>query len=194
MDESRWLRLGRIDWYTVWSTAPLALLVVVAVQFAQASFTLGRQGGFAVVAVVYALGALAPVVIAQLRSPQPWVNLARGELRMGRRVLRFEQIERAVLTVMVTRRTRVLVLHFGAEKGGMARAVLRDRSGNPIEAHDAALLVAVLDRSNVRMPEAKEDPSGRFARYNFPGHVTKDEAIALVRNPPDKDDPLPIPT
>ena len=35
-------------------------------------------------------------------------------------------------------------------------------------------------------------PTGRFARYNFPGYLTLEDAIAVVESPPGPKDPLPV--
>jgi hypothetical protein len=43
------------------------------------------------------------------------------------------------------------------------------------------------------MPISKDDPTGRFARFNFPTSVTKDEALDLVLHPPAFGEPIPIP-
>lgn len=42
------------------------------------------------------------------------------------------------------------------------------------------------------MPFSADDPKGRFAKYNFPGHVDRDTAIDLVLHTPKVGDPLPV--
>ena len=51
---------------------------------------------------------------------------------------------------------------------------------------------AALERSTIAQPTSSHDPSGRFARYNFPGTLSRDEAVALVRRIPLPGEPLPI--
>lgn len=56
------------------------------------------------------------------------------------------------------------------------------------------ILLTLLPHSSIVMPESHYDPKGKFAKYNFPSHITKDEAIALMENPPGPGDPLPVPS
>jgi hypothetical protein len=51
----------------------------------------------------------------------------------------------------------------------------------------------MLRQSAIEMPASPDDPKGRFARFNFPTNITKDEALELVAHPPATADRLPIP-
>ena len=45
-------------------------------------------------------------------------------------------------------------------------------------------LLEMLPLTSIAMPVDQYDPSGRFARHNFPSNLTIDDAIELVRHPP----------
>ena len=70
--------------------------------------------------------------------------------------------------------------------------LLRDAKQQTLEPEVAALVQDLLRQSNVQMPVSPDDPKGRFARFNFPTNVTKEEALALVAHPPTPTDELPI--
>ena len=42
------------------------------------------------------------------------------------------------------------------------------------------------------MPQTPNDPTGRFARYNFPGSLGREDALDVVLDPPTIDDPSPV--
>jgi hypothetical protein len=44
------------------------------------------------------------------------------------------------------------------------------------------------------LPETPDDPTGKFTWFNFPGSITREQAIDVVLHPPAFDDPLPIPS
>ncbi|MGG7508212.1 hypothetical protein [Plantibacter sp. YIM 135249] len=138
-----------------------------------------------------ALGAIP--VIGRLRHPQVVVNLADGRLRAGHRTVAFEDLSTAHILVASTpkKRTISLVLEDGA---GLRAAVnLRDQDEQPLSDSESRALLEIVERSDIRMPVAREDPQGRFGRFNFPTNLTKADAIALVTNPPRFAEPLPIP-
>lgn len=47
-------------------------------------------------------------------------------------------------------------------------------------------------RSSIAVPQTPDDPRGRFARYNFPGSLSRADALAVVLTPPTINDPAPI--
>ena len=53
-------------------------------------------------------------------------------------------------------------------------------------------LLSVVGASSIEIPGDKWDPKGKFARSGSPNHVTRDEALALIANPPSPGEPLPI--
>jgi hypothetical protein len=68
-------------------------------------------------------------------------------------------------------------------------------NGHSVVLDDRAreLLLDFLPQTSIAMPESPYDPKGKFAKYNFPSHITKAEAITLMEDPPGPGDPLPIP-
>jgi hypothetical protein len=56
----------------------------------------------------------------------------------------------------------------------------------------AAQVLDMLRQANIEMPVSPDDPKGRFARFNFPTNITKDEALEVMAHPPQPTDPLPI--
>jgi hypothetical protein len=69
---------------------------------------------------------------------------------------------------------------------------LRDGDRIVARAEARELLAQVLAASSIQIPTDRYDPKGKFARYNFPENVTRDQAVQLVLAPPAPDDPLPI--
>lgn len=142
------------------------------------------------IAVGVLLGAGVLVVVA-MTTPQPVIDVAGGRLRVGRRTIPFENISWATLDAADTKRRRSLWLRFGDAGGLRTGMVLRTARG-PAAEDSRARLAVVLERSSVRLPISKDDPEGKFARYNFPGSLTKQQAIDVVRNPPALGETLPI--
>ncbi|WP_411719934.1 hypothetical protein [Mycetocola sp.] len=191
-----WTRLGPHHWTTPFvvrvgsvSFAVCSFVVVVALQFLQ-----DLPWPRAVVPVLILLAGLAAsgLLFVTVRFPQPWVNFDTGEIRTGRRTASLAEIDSAWLFATTSQNTRMLTFRFGVAKGPQVMVWLRDRKGRLLDPETTRLIVAVLKRSNVRMPVSKDDPTGRFARYNFPGQLTLDAAIAVVESPPGPKDPLPV--
>ncbi|MCU1440097.1 MAG: hypothetical protein JWP85_1094 [Rhodoglobus sp.] len=118
-------------------------------------------------------------------------NFELGVIRRGRRSAAFHDLDFATLGVDGAPAHRLLELRFGARDKLDLVAPLRDgeRILLPHATRDA--LALVIEASSVRLPVDRYDPQGRFARYNFPENVTREEAIALVLDPPAPGDSLP---
>jgi hypothetical protein len=144
---------------------------------------------FATVGLVMAFG-IAAGVVHLLRHPVPSVNFARKELRVGRRIVAFADIRFADRTVEGGMKAPTLVLHLKAEHGPRVPIFLRFKSGPALSESETERLVRVLQASNIAMPTDPYDPTGRFARYNFPTSYDREGAIELVHNPPDPADIL----
>lgn len=132
-------------------------------------------------------------VIGRLRHPQVAVNLADGRIRAGRRTVAFEDLSTAHILVASTPKKRTISLLLEDGAGLRAAVNLRDQDEQPLSDSESRVLLEIVERSDIRMPVAREDPQGRFGRFNFPTNLTKADAIALVTNPPRFADPLPIP-
>jgi len=113
--------------------------------------------------------------------------------RFNSKVVDASKIDDARLHVEPTLRSRNLSLVFGIR--GDLRLILPLRKGDKdVIREDVRIgVVAMLERSQVVIPNNDPyDPKGKFARSGSPTNVTRDEAIALVRNPPLPGEKLPI--
>ncbi|TAL42794.1 MAG: hypothetical protein EPN91_07585 [Salinibacterium sp.] len=119
------------------------------------------------------------------------VNLDSGRIRYGRKSIAFAEITVASLQVAELGQ-RSLSLKFG--NGERFNLVMPLRDGERIVAIAEArkLLAQVLAASSIQIPTDKYDPKGKFARFNFPTNVTREQAIQLVLAPPAPGEPLPI--
>lgn len=192
-----WVRVGERRWWSTWvgaTTAFSVILVIQAINFftrvveATIRWDLAVLLGVALTAAVFAVVTL----IRNARYPQPWVDLDSGQLRAGdHRPIPLSDVDRAVLiTTVVGKGGRVLVLRLLAEEARV-EVIVRDRRDATLDPISTAVLAEALRRTSVAMPTSIHDPSGRFARYNFPGHIGRDDAVALVEHPPAAGEPLP---
>ncbi|WP_123520131.1 hypothetical protein [Frigoribacterium sp. PhB24] len=192
-----WVRIGERRWWSTWVGATTAFAFLAAIQAVQFFFRIAEIGFRWDLALLVAVGVTVGIfalitVIRNARAPQPWIDLDSGQLRAGtRRPIPLVQVDRAVLTTApVGTGGRVLVLRLTAEEARV-EFILRDRQDATLDPISTAVLAEALRRTSVAMPTSIHDPSGRFARYNFPGHVGRDDAVALVEHPPAAGDPLP---
>lgn len=194
-----WLRLDRAGWWGTFATTPAngILLAIVPLNFGSTYshvFDVSPWWG-----LLIAVGTVVPVVLVlylvqRMRYPQPWVNFDTGELRAGRRVVPLADITWARLDLLDRKRahTRMLTLRFGAEGGPRASVRLRGRTGHTPSAAVTAVVAEIVQRSTIAVPQTPNDPTGRFARYNFPGSLSRADALDVVLNPPTIDDPAPV--
>lgn len=194
-----WTRLGRTDWWHVTLlTAPLWLAVFVTVRFVVELTRIVTEDWAPTVAVgVVSLGlsVAVAVVITRRRYPAVWVDIAERRLRSAGRELRWDEVSAAELVVGATgsKRTRTLFLVLRGDDGLRVLITLVRRGAPAIQGREAAVARAIIASSSIAMPRAKEDPEGRFSRYNFPTNLSKEDAEAVVARPPRAGDPLPIP-
>lgn len=131
----------------------------------------------------------------RLRTPDVWVNAAEHRLRSGRRTVEWRDLQSAELIVAAQslrgKRTLILVLRDSA--GVRVPLLLRRRERLGLTAAGARLAWQVVYASSIAMPRAKEDPTGKFSRWNFPTHVSKADALDLIARPPAPGDALPTP-
>jgi hypothetical protein len=148
--------------------------------------------------VLVCLGTL--VVISALATglyfffrPMPVANFSTREIRVRRRTIPFGEIDSAVTELISTYRakTRLVALRFGKVNGLRASVVIADSGRPTLDAITRERLADVFRQSNIRMPTSSYDPTGAFARYNFPGHLNRDEAIDFALHPPMPGQPMP---
>ncbi|WP_104190794.1 hypothetical protein [Cryobacterium sp. Y82] len=196
---SGWVRLDRAGWWSTFAATPLngILLGILPINLGT---TLARSFDISIWwAFLLALGAVVPVflllyLVQRLRYPQASVNFDTDKLRAGRRVVPLADIVWARLDMFDRQRahTRMLTLRFGAEGGPRASVRLRGRSGQTLPAVVTDVVSEIIRRSSIAVPQTPNDPTGRFARYNFPGSLGRSDALEIVLNPPTIDDPAPV--
>ena len=108
----------------------------------------------------------------------------------------------ARLLVVETKKSRSVALQFGPGQLTVtselrlprhATYMVRSARGWTPAADRARMAAEVLRRSSIELPETPEDPTGKFTWFNFPGSITKEQAIEIVLNPPAFGDPIPVP-
>jgi membrane protein YdbS with pleckstrin-like domain len=195
-----WVSIGERHWWTMWSNVQWFLVVLLAANVANMSVSLARQWDVPVpVAVLAPLGVLAVAfvvvtVVHHRRWPPVAVSLGSGELRAGGRVIPLASVNAAQFgSVPIRKRDPVLTLRLLSGEKARAEVLLRDRRGHELPVEQQQVLAEAIRRTAVAMPVSRDDPSGRFARYNFPGHIDRDDAVAVVLHPPRADEALPVP-
>lgn len=132
------------------------------------------------------------VGIAALFFPGLQATPDGERVRIGRRELPAAAIDRAWLqTERATGPRQQLIVRLDAGRA-RTRLWLRAKQRVLLTEDERRLLVRVLEASSVQPPASPYDPDARFARYNFPGSLTKAEAIALVQEVPAPGERLPI--
>jgi hypothetical protein len=133
------------------------------------------------------------VLLSRLYYPRAYLNPTTSTLRSGRKRAGYADITEARLVPSTSTKRRSLQLVLRTPHNVRITVLVRDARQNTLEPEVAALVQDMLLQSNIEMPASPDDPKGRFARFNFPTNVTKDEAVQLVAHPPAPTDPLPIP-
>ena len=193
----RWERLGDVDWkLAVAVTAPTTFLMISIVPL-NLTGPLTRDLPLVVrivvlVAAIIVVNVLA-LAVARLRTPQVFVHTGDRLLRTRRATVRWDELDLADLLATETKRRRTLILLLRSGTSFRAPVVLRRSSERPIDERAQGFAAAIIRGSSIAMPVSRDDPSGRFARFNFPTSISKDEALQLVLDPPAFGEPIPIP-
>lgn len=168
---------------------PLLLLSLLP-----AFFNLGTWVAAAVVAAAVAATAVM-LVVRRRRSRPPWIARDGSAIRHGAVDLPTEEIDAASLSVVpwqadaTERNLSMTITAAGKHRGTIA---LRRRGRLVLNASQTAALEALVTRSAIELPRDPSDPKGRFSRSSYPTHLTKEDALAVVREPPGDGEPLPI--
>lgn len=147
--------------------------------------------GFDPISLLFSLIAMVVIGTGRALRRVPLINPTQQRLLIGGRRLDFSDVDSAQLVVDRVPRSRDLWLRFGGS-GVYLEALLRSGMTAELDAGASETLIGILEASSIVIPVDPYDPKGKFARSGFPTHVTKDEAIQLVRNPPMPGEPLPI--
>jgi hypothetical protein len=136
------------------------------------------------------VGAVGWNVVLWLNAPFA-IDLAGRRLRIRHGVVPFEQIERAELVGLSDGDRAGLLLKIGRRRGPAASILLRERSTPVLDDARRDLLIEVIRASSIAPPASPHDPTGKFARFNFPGMLDKAGAEQVVRDPPAPGEPAP---
>lgn len=142
--------------------------------------------------LTFLIAAVITFIVRRIRFPRPFVNLATSEIRVGQRVVSIAVIDRARLIIDGAGHKKwnsvVLVL-----TGGRLRLAftLRNKRGRLGLEHTRVLL-RVVGRSSIELPETKTDPHKRFARFNFPGYLSQQQTVDLLTDIPERGTELPL--
>jgi hypothetical protein len=201
MADDDWVRVGRVSFvrrmrlaalglgafllpYIGWTLGPQLTLGMLRDLPFWLRATVALLVGFAVVTVILA--------IIAARSPGLLIRRDGRTVRIRGRVEPAEALDGArLLTDKASGPRNDLVLELAAGSR-RTRLWLRSRDVILLDDEERTVLVAALERSAVAPPASSFDPSGRFARYNFPGSLTRDEVVGLVRRIPARGERLPV--
>jgi hypothetical protein len=129
------------------------------------------------------------------RFPQPWINGELSQVRVGRVVLPWSDLDWAKIRVATpTKKQRSVGLVIGAGPRARLVFVLRSANGAVLDRDTRTALAQIVAASSITMPRSSNDPTGRFAHLNFPENISKEEALRLIEDPPGPDESLPIPS
>lgn len=195
-----WVHIGERQWHSAWIGGTWLFAALFVANGLNLSVILGRMFDLSPFAMAGVLSLILVAILALVtfvqnrRWPQPAVNLDTSELRAGTKIVPLARIDSASLGVTPLKKTRVVILRVTAGREARAEFVLRDRKDRTPDTATTRVLAEALRRTTIVMPASKDDPTGRFARYNFPGHITREEAVALALTPPTMNEPLPTPS
>ena len=141
------------------------------------------------------LSLFASAIVQGLRASRrtPQIDPIHAVIRSGTRSIALADIDRARIMVLDDQLQNGIVdLQFGASGKLQLAVLLRDAHGVVAPESTRRLLAEAFAATSIDIPRDKYDPTGRFARSGAPFNVTRDEAIALVLDPPPADGDLPI--
>lgn len=148
----------------------------------------------AVLAIATCAGCVAlGVSLMRLVYPPASLNPATSTLRAGRRQARYSEITSAQLLVSTSKTRRSVTLVLRSDRKLRGSVLVRDAQQHTLDPRVTALVQDLVRQSNITMPVSPNDPKGKFARYNFPRNITKEEALELLAHPPSLADRLPVP-
>lgn len=196
------------DW-TVFEDAPqqrvlrrrlrVAAPLVVVLGTASAFFSKGGQTPFELLGWVavplWFAGSLVVVLVVWLCTRgtiAPFaVDLERQVIRIRGRVHPFSDIDMAELDPLTNNEKDALSIRFGVRRGRKASVLIREGRRPALDGDRRDLLLAVIAGSSIVRPSSPHDPTGRFARFNFPGTLDREAAARVVEAPPQVDEPAP---
>ncbi|UKF80231.1 hypothetical protein [Clavibacter californiensis] len=134
--------------------------------------------GLPILLVVAVVG-IAYLVVSE-RSAPPAIDVARSVLRIGRKEWGFSEVTGARIELAGGPGDDTLILRFSTTGGESCTVVVSTREGVRIDDAQRDALLALVAGSRIAPPRSKDDPHGKFAHVEFPGHLTLEDTAALV--------------
>jgi hypothetical protein len=122
---------------------------------------------------------IAYLVVAERTQP-PAIDVARQVLRIGRKEWGFAEVTGARIELAGGPGDDTLVLRLSTTGGESCSVVVSTREGVRVDEAQRDALLALVAGSRIAPPRSKDDPHGRFAHVEFPGHLTLEDTAALV--------------
>lgn len=125
------------------------------------------------------VGGIAYLISSERTRPLE-VDAARSRLRVGRREWGFSEVTGARIELAGGDGDDTLVLRLTTTGGESCGILVSTRTGARIDDAQRDALLALVDGSRIAPPRSKDDPHGRFAHVEFPGHLTREDTAALI--------------
>ncbi len=173
--------------------APYALLALAGA--AQVYLTFDDAGEGSVIAVsLIAVGAVVALLLFRRYNRQAEVDVSARTIRLGSTAVPWDAVARAELLAQPwwTGSPRTLILVLGDDAKARGRIVLRRREALELSSDETDVIRRIVEASRIDLPRDKDDPRGRFSRQLYPNALTKEQAAALVTDPPTMDEDLPV--
>ncbi|RII88203.1 hypothetical protein DZF95_15785, partial [Clavibacter michiganensis] len=134
--------------------------------------------GLPILLVVAVVG-IAYLIVAERTQP-PAIDVAHQVLRIGRKEWGFAEVTGARIELAGGPGDDTLILRLTTTGGESCSVVVSTREGVRVDDAQRDALLALVAGSRIAPPRSKDDPHGRFAHVEFPGHLTREDAAALV--------------
>jgi hypothetical protein len=141
-----------------------------------------------VLGIVYAI--VVACVAACIR--RPYVHLGERKIRLGRRTMKFEDVNTAGLEVHEhgKERLRDIELRFG-KIGGAKLFVSVTKGGSPIiDSATRTILERIIEGSSIDTNQQRH--ALRTSTYSYPTGLSREDALAIIRTPPGARGSLPL--
>ncbi|MFT2690742.1 hypothetical protein [Clavibacter zhangzhiyongii] len=129
--------------------------------------------------LIAAVVGIAYLVVAE-RSAPPAIDVARQLLRIGRKEWGFSEVTGARIELAGGPGDDTLVLRLTTTGGESCSVVVSTREGVRVDDAQRDALLTLVAGSRIAPPRSKDDPHGRFAHVEFPGHLTREDTASLV--------------
>lgn len=112
------------------------------------------------------------------------IDRERELVRIRGRVVPFSAVDLAELEPFTNLDPDLLSLRLGVRGRRTVVIVIREGREAAVTGEHRDALLALLAGSSITRPSSVHDPTGRFARFNFPGSLDKAGAAEVVEHPP----------